>query len=506
MQSNSTRIAKNTLILYFRQILIMLVSLYTVRLKLEILGVEDYGIYNLVAGFVVMFAFLNMAMTNATQRFLNFAMGQNDKEEVRNIFSVSLIIHVFIAFSVIILAETIGLWLFYTMLNIPPERASVAVIVYQFSVVATAINILLVPYRSIIIAYEKMSFFALISVFEALSKLTVVFLLTVIFYDKLTVYAFFVFIISLIIFFIHKLYCNKMFETSRFRHCRNKELFRQIVVFSWWNVFGEIANLFRTNGLQVLVNVFFGVIVNAAMAIATQVSAAVFTFVSNFQTAFRPQIMKSYAAKEHAYFAQLILQTSKISCYLLLIFAIPLYANLEFVFKLWLKTVPENAVIFTQLMLINSLAATLCGPLIAAIHATGDIKKIQIIVGFFDFANLPVALLFLWLGCNSEIVLYIKIFLDTITLSCRVSFLNKKINFQVINYLLEVIIPAAVIVIFSGLLNILLRYYFFDWPRLILSCILSAASIIILVYSIGLKQHERLFLRNFLFRKIKGDI
>ena len=302
MPSNTARIAKNTLMLYFRQILIMLVGLYTVRIKLGILGIEDYGIYNIAGGVVAMLVFFNSAMTIATQRFLNFAMGQNDMEQARNVYSISLIVHILIALLVIILAETIGLWFFYTWLNIPPDRQSAAFIVYQFSVLTTVIGILQVPYNATIIAYEKMSFFAAVSIVDALFKLGVVFLLSIILFDKLVVYAFLVSIVVLVVFLINKIYCNKMFKIASFRYCKDKALFRQFVEFFGWNLFGQFAVMGRTHGINILINIFFGVTVNAAMGLANQVNSMVYTFVSNFQTAFKPQIVKSYAAKNYDYF------------------------------------------------------------------------------------------------------------------------------------------------------------------------------------------------------------
>lgn len=317
MPSNTARIAKNTLMLYFRQILIMLVSLYTVRVVLEVLGAEDYGIYNMVGGVVVLFTFLNTAMTSATQRFLNFALGQNDTEQARDVYSASLVIHALISVLVVVLAQAVGLWFFYNVLNIPPERQAAAFAVYQFSVAATVIGILQVPYRATIIAYEKMSFFAMLSIIEAGLRLGVVFLLPVILFDKLIVYAFLVCITGIVVLLMYKLYCNKTFETARFRYCRDKELFRQLLGFSGWSVFGGVASVSRDQGTNVLLNIFHGVTVNAAMGIATQINSAVYQFVSNFQTAFRPQIVKSYSAKEYDYFMQLIFRTAKASFCLL---------------------------------------------------------------------------------------------------------------------------------------------------------------------------------------------
>jgi len=508
MLSNTSLIAKNTLALYFRQILTMLVSLYTVRVVLNTLGAEDYGIYNVVAGLVVLFSFLNGAMTSATQRFLNYSLGQNDNDQAKEIFSVSFIIHILIAILVIILAETIGLWFFYTWLKIPPNRQTAAFVVYQFSVVVTIVNILRVPYNAVIIAHEKMYFFALVSIIEAVLKLGAVFLLLVISFDSLIVYAFLVCIIAIILFLCHKFYCNNKFDVANFRYCKNKELFRQLAGFSGWSVFGGFANVSSTHGTNMLVNIFYGVTVNAALGIAMQVNSAVFYFVSNFQTAFNPQIIKSYAAKDYDYFMRLIFRTSKISFFLLFFFVLPLYVNMDFVLQLWLKNVPEYTIAFTRLILIFSLADAVSGPLWMSIQATGNIKKYQVIVSCFIFANLPLSFLLLWLGFSPVWVLIIKTGLNILTLIWRIFFLSKRIELSIIDFLRDVIIPVIIIAGISGLITIFLSSYFLNWSALIISCIVSTLCVSSLIYCIGLNSEEKKELQNWVKKYIpkKGNV
>jgi O-antigen/teichoic acid export membrane protein len=364
--------------LYFRQILIMLVSLYTVRVVLETLGAEDYGIYNVVAGVVVLFSFLNGAMTSATQRFLNYALGQNNIEQARDVYSISYLIHVFIAILVAILTETVGLWFFRTRLNIPSDRRIAAFFVYQISISVTMINIIRVPYNATIIAYERMSFFAWISIVECVLKLSVVFLITAIPFDSLILYAILVCVVGLIIFFVHKFYCNKNFEIANFRHCKNKKLSKSLISFSGWGILGDVANMSQTQGVNILINIYSGVTVNAAQGIAVQINSAIYQLVSNFQTAFNPQIVKSYAAKDYEYFINLTLQTSRISFYILYIFVLPLYINIDFVLMIWLKNVPEYTAEFVRLILIFSLIDSISGPLKTSIVATGEIKNIKL--------------------------------------------------------------------------------------------------------------------------------
>ena len=484
----------------------MLVSLYTVRVVLETLGTEDYGIYNVVGGVVVLFTFLNSAMTSATQRFLNFAMGQNDTEQVRDIYSASLVIHAAIAVAVVVLAETAGLWFFYTWLNIPSERQEAAFAVYQFSVAATVIGILQVPYRATIIAYEKMSFFAILSIVEAVLKLGVVFLLPVIPFDNLAVYAFLLFVTGIIVLFMHKLYCNKNFEPAHFKHCKENGLFRQLLGFSSWTVFSRIAGLGMNQGINILMNIFRGVTMNAAMGITMQVNSAVYQFVGNFQTAFNPQIVKSYSAKDYDGLMNLVFLTSKVSFCLILIFALPLCINADFVLRIWLGSVPEYTVQFTQLILLSSLVSAIDGPLWMSVLATGNIRKNEVITSCFTLANLPLVLLFLFIGFSPVWILVIRVVLSVLTLVWRISFLKSKIEFPVSLFYRKTIVPLAVITVLSVFLVAFSQNLFIaDWNRLIASCFTSIVSITCLMYCIGLDRQEKKMLQKWIKLKAKGD-
>ena len=502
MPSNTARIAKNTLMLYFRQILSMLVSLYTVRVVLETLGVEDYGIYNVVAGVVVLFSFLNQAMANSTQRFLNFAMGQNDIEQARNVFNVGFYIAILTAVLVVILAETVGIWLFFTWLNIPAERQFAAFVVYQLSVITTVINIIRIQYHAVIIAYEKMSFFAWISIVENILKLVIVFLLTVSSFDRLIVYAVLVSIVGVIVFFAYKVYCNSRFEIANFRYCKDKELFRRLAGFSGWNLFGGFANVGKDHGINILINIFHGVTVNAAMGIATQINLAVYQFVSNFQTASNPQIIKSYAAKDYSYLNQLVFQTSKMSFCLLFFFVLPLYINMDFVLHIWLKNVPEYTVVFTRLILLSSLADAIVGPLWASINATGNIKKYQLIASGIVFANIPLSLVFLLAGFDPAWVLIVKTGLNFFILVWHIFFLSKLIIFHIMDFFLKVIIPISIIMAVSCFITVFLHSLFVGLAAFIISCIASTLCIACLVYCIGLNTQEKKLLQNWIKRKI----
>jgi len=391
----------------------------------------------------------------------------------------------------IILAETIGFWFLRTYLNIPIDRQKAALIVYQFSIFLMVINILRVPYNATVIAYENMSFFAWTSVIENILRLSAAFLLIIINYDSLILYAFFVCIVGIITYLIYKIYCNKKFEIAHFRYCKDRPLFKKIIAFSGWSTFGGIANVSSSHGTNILLNLFTNVRVNAAMGIAAQVNTAIYSFVSNFQTAFNPQIIKSYASKEYNYFIRLIFQTSKFSFYLLYFFVLPLFINAEFVLQVWLENVPEYCVTFTRLFLLFSLIDAICGPLWMSIQATGNIRKYQIIVSCFIFANLPLSFLFLFLGYSPIWVLIIKVVLNVLTLIWRLFFLQNRIHLPVLAFFNEVVFPILLVLGISSSITFYLYNMFNGLLKFFLSCAASVVIILFLVYFIGFNKREK---------------
>lgn len=502
MEENNTtkRIAKNTLMLYFRQILIMIVSLYTVRVVLNTLGAEDYGIYNVVAGVVVLFSFVNNAMATATQRFLNFNLGKSDAEKTQQTYSASLLIHIGIALIFVILAETVGLWFVNTKLNIPLERHSAAMWCYQFSIITTVFNILRVPYNAVIIAYEKMSFFAWVSIVEAVLKLLVVYLLIISPLDKLVAYVILLTLVSIIILFCYKIYCNKKFSTAHYKKVTDYSLVKEILGFSGWSLFGATANVANNQGTNIVLNMFTNVTVNAAMGIANQVNNAVYSFVSNFQTAFKPQLVKSYAAGKKEEFNGLIIRSAKFSFYLLWIIVLPLTLNLDFVLQIWLKNVPDFSIGFVKLILIYSLFESINGPLWLAVQATGKIKKYQIIVSCLIFSNLPLSIIAFSLGANPYWVLLIRIILECFITMFRLLYLNKTQKFSVISYVKNVMIPVLIVMIVSFIITSLLSSCFSGLVFFFISCAISVIVNILLVCIVGINKNERKMIVNFFKR------
>lgn len=494
---NSKRIAKNTILLYFRMFLTMGVSLYTSRVVLNTLGVADFGIYNVVGGVVMMLSFLNASMSSATQRFISFELGKKDFTELKRVFGMSVNIHAIIALTIFILAETLGLWFLNSQLNIPDERMGAANWVYQFSIFSFVVSILNVPYNATIIAHERMGVYAYISIVEVSLKLLIVFALVWIGFDKLKLYAILTFVVSSIIRTINKTYCKRNFEEAKYSFFWDKNLYKTLMSYAGWNLFGNIAAVLFNQGINILLNIFFGPIVNAARGIAYQVNGAISGFVSNFQMSMNPQIVKSYAAGDHKYMQTLIFQGSKYSFFLLFLLSLPVLLQTELLLKWWLKTVPEHTVIFCQLVLINTLINCLSGPLMTAAQATGNIKKYQAIVGGILLLNLPVSYIFLKLGFPPETTLVVSILLTATALIARILIIKTLMEFSAFDYLKQVIGNVMIVAFISCILPYLFKLYIHqETIRFFIICITSAISVFASIYFIGLKKQEQDFLKG----------
>lgn len=474
----------------------MIVTLYTSRIVLNTLGIEDFGIYNIIGGVIILFTFLNVAMSNTTQRFLSFDLGRNDMEQLKRTFSMSMTAHISIAVIVFFLSETVGLWFINTQLNIPHDRMNAANWVYQFSILTFVFQIIRVPYNASIIAYERMSFYAYISIIEVILKLAVVFLLQQGGFDKLIFYSILLFIVSILILFAYKVYCNKKFTISKYYFFWDGSLYKNIMSFSGWSLMGSVASISANQGINILLNIFFGVAVNAAMGIANQVNGALNSFVVNFQTAFKPQIVKSYAEGDKNYLTQLILQTSKFSFFLLFIVSIPILLNTEFVLKIWLKQVPEYAVEFCQLIIIYSLMEAISGPLWMSVQATGNIRNYQIIISLLFILNLPVSFIFIKLGFNPPVVMLIKIIVDAIVLTTRVLFLKSLLKVPIKLFLQEVFLKLILLVLIVIPIPLFVKTKFDGWNQVIITTSISILITALGIYWIGMKKNERIFVMS----------
>lgn len=507
-QTNNKRIAKNTIILYFRMIITMMVSLYTSRIVLGALGVEDYGVYNVIGGIVSMFSILSGSLSASISRFLTFEIGKKDFERVKIIFSTSINIQIILAIIIIVLAEICGVWFLNNKMIIPEGRLVAANWVLQCSIITFAINLISVPYNAIIVAYEHMKAFAYVSIVEVVLKLIIVYFLLISNFDKLILYAILILCVSIIIRFIYGIYCKMHFKESSYSFVFDKELMHSMTGFAGWNFFGAGSHLLMTQGVNMLMNVFFGVAVNAARGIAIQVDSAVMSFVSNFTSALNPQITKSYASEEKNYMFSLMCAGAKYSFFLLLILSLPILFQTETILFIWLGQVPEYACSFIRLTLIISLISVLSNTMITAMLATGNIKKYQLIVGGTGMLVFPLAWIFYKFGYPPEFSYFIHLIVFVIQLIYRIFLLNSMIGFPIGMYMKKVLFKVATVTIVS-LIVPLLVYLFFPteiyWYRffsIVLTCILCS---ICSIYLFGLEIKEKYWIREKLIN-IKNKI
>lgn len=502
--ANNKRIAKNTLLLYVRMLFTMAVTLYTSRVILQALGVEDFGIYNVVGGVVSMFSFINAAMTSATQRYITFSLGKGDTDELKKVFSTALQIHVLIAIILVILVETVGLWFLYNKMQIPPDRVNAAFWVLQCSIVSTVILIVSVPYNACIIAHEKMSAFAYISIIDVTLKLLIVYLLLIFPYDKLVFYAVLFTAVQLLIRFCYSIYCHRHFSETKYHHVWAKSLFIEMTSFAGWSLWGNFAAILFTQGLNLLLNVFFGPMVNAARGIAVQVQAAVQQFVGSFQMALNPQITKTYAIGDLEHMHSLMFRSARFSFLLLLILSLPLLFETKYVLTLWLKTVPQDAVIFTQIMICISLLYTIANPCVIANQATGKVKVYQAVVGGILLLIVPISYVVLKLGAPAYSVFIVHFVIESIAQFSRMYMLRKLINLPIRRYITNIYLPIFYVIALSIVLPIFVKINYNEGlTRLILvslTCILSTS---LSAYFLGLTKHERDFLTNKALQALK---
>jgi O-antigen/teichoic acid export membrane protein len=416
ISSNNKRIAKNTLMLYIRMGLSTVVSLYTSRVVLQTLGVEDYGIYGVVGGVVAMFSFLNSTMAGATSRFLTFEMGKGDKERLKDTFSSALIIHIGIALLVLILAETVGLWFLNNKLVIPEGRMGAAHWVFQFSVLGMFVGFTQVPYNATIIAHEKMDIYAYIELLHVFLKLGIVYLLVIGNFDKLILYALLTLVVNVIIAMIYRIYCIRHYEESKFKAHLDKDISKNILSFSAYNLLGNMGAVVNMQGTNFVINMFFGVIYNAAASIGTTISGVVTGFASNIMTAFRPQITKSYAQDNIPEFQSLLSWAIKSILLIYSLIAIPVGFAIDEILSLWLVEVPVYADVFCQLLLISIFFETTRFIIIMGIHATGVVKFVSIFAGITFCLN-PFIIYLLYSLNLSPAYAYVSVIFVNIILS-----------------------------------------------------------------------------------------
>lgn len=496
--ANNKRIAKNTLMLYIRMLIMMAVSLYTSRVVLQALGVTDFGIYNAVGGLVAMFGIISNSLSSSISRFITFELGTENTERLKTIFSTSIIIQLSIAIIIILLAETLGIWFLNAKMTIPPDRMTAANWVFQFSILTFAINLISVPYNALIIAHERMSAFAYISILEAFCKLGIAFLIMASPIDKLTYYAALMMISAIIIRFAYSIYCKRHFPESKFHFILDKNITKEMYGFAGWNFIGASSAILRDQGGNILLNIFFGPAANAARGISMQVNNAVTSFVQNFTIAINPQIIKSYANGENTYLMNLLFKGSRFSFYLLTIISLPILIETQYILSLWLGTVPTHSDIFVQLIIAYSLNESISAPLVTAMLATGKIRNYQIIVGGLQMLNIPVSYVCLKCGMPPESVFTVAIIISLICLTARLAMLKKMISLPIKKFITKVYLNAISVIISAAIIPVVLTYYLAESSTtFILQCLVCIICSSLSILFLGCNSNER----NFIYHK-----
>lgn len=504
--TNSKRIAKNTLVLYIRTIISLCISLYTSRVVLCILGIENYGIYNIIGGFVALFAIISQTMVLATQRYLTFELGKTDNSHSREVYSVALTIHVLLGIILLFLFETVGLWFLNTKLNIDLSRMVAANWLYQFSVITFVLNVVRAPYEASIIAHEKMSTYAYVNIVEVVLKLIIVYLLLLSQVDRLVQYGFYLMVIAVIIFAVYVMYCKMNFSEIKFGIVRKKAYYQEMVSFAGYNFIGSCSAIFATQGVNIILNVFYGVIVNAARGIALQVGAAISKFVNDFTTALNPQITKSYARGDMAYAMNLVYKGAKFSFFLYLLFSLPIMMQTSYILTLWLTEVPEYTVTFVRYTLIISLLNTFANPLTTLAFATGNVKTLSIWLGFVRLSVLPLCYIAFKLGYTPEYAYIIALITDFVLLFIRLNIVCKLVHIPRIQFLSKVIlkvVPTTLLTLLAAIIsNMLINVdsVIFLLSYTLIVCVFSS----IIIYITGFCKSERLYIKNFILTKIRS--
>ena len=475
-------------------LLVMGVNLYTSRVVLRILGFEDYGLYNVVGGIVTMFTFLNGSLGSATSRYITFELGKKNFERLNKIFNTALVIHIAIAVLIILLAETVGLWFFYEKMTIPADRLNAAFWVYQISIITCFFSLTQVPYNATIIAYEDMKIYAYVGIAEVLLKLGVVFLLLVSPIDRLVFYAILLCLIQISIMLFYRLYCNRHFPSCQIALYKDKSLFKEMFSYGGYDLIGNISGLAQGQGLNILLNMFFGPTVNAARGIAYQVQGAITQFSNNFMTAVRPQIIKSYAEGDLEAMMKLVKQSSCFSFYLMWMISLPACLEANYLLSLWLGEYPEHTVNFLILVIMLCLLQAIKTPRVTVFHATGHIKWNNIISGTILCLAFPFAYIALKLGGNPEVVFWMSNLTMLLSEITSVLILKKYIKFSVHDYLINVHVRC----LFITLVSFILPYWLYDklmeasFLRLTLTCVLSTISIGFTSFYLGMDKQLRL--------------
>ena len=502
---NNKRIAKNTFVLYVRMAFVMLITLYTVRVVLKALGESDFGVYNTVAGIVTMLSCVSGVLASATQRFYSYSLGKADEQKLKDIFSSSIKIYIYFSLIVLFVGETVGLWFVNTQLNIPLERVSSANWIYQFSVFSFISTIIVVPYSASVIAHEDMGIYAIISTIECMLKLATALLLFVIPADRLVLYGLFLGLVHLLSLFGYMIVCRKKYPECRYRKPKDNSLYKNLISFSGWSLFGSIARVFNLQGNTILVNIFFGPIVNAARAIALQITAAMDMFVNSFIMAIRPPMVKSYAEEDYKYLFRLFNFGNKFVYYCLLAICVPLMFEMNTILNLWLGAgaASRDMILFSQIILVYSIVYSMHYPVTIIMQATGKVKRYFVPVESFTLLCMPLTYLIFKLGFPASYTFYIMVVVFAIAQLIRLWVLKNNVPyFSICEYITKFILPAVLITILVSFAVYIIRDYFDNaYLRLGVVCGVSAMLIVLLTTTIALSKSEKELLFKLIHRK-----
>lgn len=503
--ADNKRIAKNTLFLYARMLLIMVVSLYTVRVVLDVLGAEDYGIYNVVGGVVAMFSFLTNSMVSASQRYFAYYIGKNDSNKLSQYFVTTCLCYLMIGALVVLLAETAGLWFVWNKLTIPETRMNAALVVYQCAILNFVIRLFVIPHQSFIISKERMSIYAYIGIVEVLLQLFIVYILKIIDYDHLEVYGILLCLTGIITSAWYVFYSRHHFKETKLYRYYNKEQFVDLLSYSGWNLIGVFSGVCRSQGINILLNVFFSPVVNAARAVAYQINSAVTTFANNFFSAVKPQITKQYAAGEYGIMLNLVYRSSRF-CYFILIFlALPILFEVPVLLKVWLKDVPDYTILFSRLVIVNALIDSTAHPLMTAVQATGRIRSFQIVTAGLLLLNLPISYFFLKMGYPPQITMIISIIISFVAQFSRMIFAKNLVGLSIVNYFKSVIWPISIVTVCSIIPPIVLSLVINDsMVEFVFVGGISCLAVAVFSFTLGMNTNERM--RIFKFIKLKINL
>lgn len=498
--ANNKRVAKNTLFLYLRMIIVMAITLYTTRALLAALGVEDYGLYNVVCGFVSMFSFLNTSMANGTQRFYNYEIGKNGESGVSKIFSHAVVIQLVMALVILFIVETVGLWYLYNKMVIPDGRFGAAMWIFQFSMLQLFLVMITVPYSAAVMAYERMDFYALVSIIDAVFKLLIVLLLPFAPFDTLVYYGALMTLISVLNYVLNWGYSKRKFKNIIFCAKWDRGLFGSMLSFSGWNIFGSVSHMMQSQGVNLILNAFWGTIVNAANGVATQVNSAVNSLTAGFVTAVRPQMIKSYACGNIEYLKKMYYSVSKLTFFLVMILAVPLIGEIDIILDVWLGRgkYPEITALFCQLTIFMTLCGSYATPTSIIIHATGKMKKFQIVVSTVTIMIVPIAYIAAKLGCDAPLIIFLSALVTIAAQITRLIIIKEQVDFPVLDYCKKVFLPTWGVLIVAMIVAYILhsttpQHFIWSVVRMGVSVLFSGMCI----YLIGMDKSEKQLVMSF---------